>query len=185
MDFGVEHLVGTFFGVLFVVLNAGLLGTVGHVVAAVLAVAAAALVVAAYLRSRAARGSAGMFEMTRAYRVIVTVEVVALVVGIVLCGRLAPQLTVSWIVLVVGLHFLAFARWWPEGTGAAARGGRDGARAFVVIGGVMTVLAVAGGVVGILGGPPSQPVAAFVSGFVTGVLMLAGLAVPAARRLAA
>ncbi|MDL5158282.1 hypothetical protein [Actinomycetospora termitidis] len=185
MEFGVEHLVGTFFAVLFVVLNAGLLGTVGHVVAVVLALVAAAVVVLAYLRSRAARGSAGMFAMTRAYRVIVTVEVVALVVGIVVCGRLAPQLTVPWIVLVVGVHFLAFARWWPDGTEAAARGGRDGARAFLVIGGVMTVLAVAGGVVGILGGPASQPVAAFVAGFLTGVVMLVGLVVPAVGRLRA
>lgn len=172
--FGVGHLVGAFFGALFVVLNAGLLGTVGHVVAAVLAVAAVVVVVLAYLRARRSTGSAGMFEMTRSYRVIVGIEIVALVVGIAVLGRVAPQLNVPWIVLVVGLHFLAFARWWPDGGGP-----------FRVLGAVMVVLAVAGAVVGILGGPGSAPVAQFVSGFLTGVVMLLGLAVPAAGRLRA
>lgn len=171
-DLGVGHLVGAFFGALFVVLNAGLLGTVGHVVAAVVAIAAVAVVILAYLRVRRSTGSTGMFEMTRSYRVVVGVEVVALVVGIAVLGRFAPQLNVPWIVLVVGLHFLAFARWWPDGAGV-----------FAVLGAAMVVLALAGGVVGVLGGPDSAPVAQFVSGFLTGVGMLLGLAVPAVRRL--
>ncbi|MCD2187389.1 hypothetical protein [Actinomycetospora soli] len=171
-EFGVGQLIGAFFGALFVVLNGGLLGSVGHLVAAVLAVAAVVLVVLAYLRGRRATGSAGTFEMTRSYRIVVGVEIVALFGGLAVLGRVAPQLNVPWIVLVVGLHFLAFARWWPDGAGI-----------FRVLGAVMVVLAVAGGVVGVLGGPESAPVAHFVSGFLTGVVMLLWLAVPAVRRL--
>ncbi len=173
-DFGVGQLIGAFFGVLFVALNAGLLGTVLHVVVTVLALVAVGLVVAAYLRSRRDTGSAGTFEMTRSYRIVVGVEVVALVAGIVVLGRLAPQLTVPWVVLVVGVHFLAVARWWPEG-GAP----------FLLLGVTMVGLGLAGGAVGLVGGLPSQPVAQFVSGFLTGLVMLGGLAVPAARRLTA
>ncbi|GAA4917952.1 hypothetical protein EV188_101631 [Actinomycetospora succinea] len=168
----VGDLVGAGFGALFVVLNAGLLGAVGHVVAAVVAVACAATVVLAYVRRRRVTGDVGMFPMTRSYQLIVALEVVALFGGTAVLGRLAPQLSVPWVVLVVGVHFLALARWWLVG-----------ARPFLVLGAVLTVIAVVGGVVGVLGGPASAPLAAFVAGVGAGVVMLGGTTPRAVRSL--
>ncbi|MFC5141458.1 hypothetical protein ACFPK1_24695 [Actinomycetospora rhizophila] len=168
----VGDLVGAFFGTLFVVLNAGLLGAVGHTVAAVLALACAATVVAAFVRRRRAAGSSGMFPLTRSYRVILAVEVVALFGGTAVLGRIAPQLSVPWVVLVVGVHFLALARWWLVG-----------ARPFGVLGAVLTLIALVGGVVGVVGGPASAPVAAFVAGVGAGVVMLGGTTPRAVRAL--
>lgn len=170
----VGDLIGAVAGTLFVVLNAGLLGATGHLVVSVLAVAAAVVIVVAWARGRRGTGSAGGMPMTRSYRVIVTVEVVALVVGVAVLGRTAPQLTVPWVVLVVGAHFLAFARWWPVAP-----------RVFAVLGAAMVVLAVAGGVVGIVGGMGSQPVAAFVAGFGSGLVMLVPTTIGAVRSLRA
>jgi hypothetical protein len=168
----VGDLVGAFFGALFVVLNAGLLGTVGHLVAALLAVACGATVVVAYLRVRRATGEVGMFPLTRSYRLIVAIEVVALFGGALLLGRLAPQLSVPWVVLVVGVHFLALARWWLVG-----------ARPFLVLGSVLTVIALVGGAIGLLGG--TAPVTSFVAGVGAGVVMLGGTTPRAVRALQA
>lgn len=168
----VGDLVGAFFGTLFVVLDAGLLGPVGHVVAALVALACAATVVAAFLRRRRTTDTAGMFPMTGSYRVIVAIEVVALFGGTAVLGRLAPQLSVPWVVLVVGVHFLALARWWLAG-----------ARPFAVLGAVLTAIALVGGVVGVLGGPGSAPLAAFVAGVGAGVVMLGGTTPRAVRSL--
>ena len=49
----------------------------------------------------------------------------------------------------------------------------------------MVVLAVAGGVVGIVGGPGAQPVAAFVAGFGSGLVMLVPTTIGAVRALRA
>lgn len=171
----VGDLIGGFFGTLFVVLNAGLLGPVGHLVAAVAALACAATIVAAFVRTRrraGGPGGVGAFPLTRSYGLIVALEVVALFAGATLLGRLAPQLSVPWVVLVVGVHFVALARWW------AAQ-----ARPFAVLGAVLTVLALAGGVVGVLGGPASAPVAAFVAGVGAGAVMLGGTTPRAVRAL--
>ncbi|MDD7940388.1 hypothetical protein PHK61_18340 [Actinomycetospora lutea] len=168
----VGDLVGAFFGTLFVVLNAGLLGPVWHLVAALVALACAAVVVAAFLRRRRGTGSGGMFPLTRSYRLIVAIEVVALFGGTAVLGRLAPQLLVPWVVLVVGVHFLALARWWHVG-----------ARPFAVLGAVLSVIALAGGVIGVLGGAASAPVAAFVAGVGAGVVMLGGTTPRAVRAL--
>ena len=170
----VGDLIGAVAGTLFVVLNAGLLGAAGHLAVSVLAVVAAVVIVVAWARSRRGTGSAGGMPMTRSYRVIVTAEVLALVVGVAVLGRTAPQLTVPWVVLVVGVHFLAFARWWPVA-----------GRFFAVLGSAMVVLALAGGVVGILGGIDAQPVAAFVAGFGSGVVMLVPTTAGAVRALRA
>ncbi|GAA4787276.1 hypothetical protein GCM10023200_21820 [Actinomycetospora chlora] len=170
MDVG--DLVGAFFGTLFVVLNAGLLGPVGHVVAALVALACGVTVVVAYRRARRGTGDAGMFPLTRSYRLIVTVEVVALFGGAILLGRLAPQFSVPWVVLVVGVHFLALARWWLVG-----------ARPFLVLGAVLTVVALARAAVAAVGGPASAPTAAFVAGVGAGVVMLGGTTPRAIRSL--
>lgn len=168
----VGDLVGAVFGTLFVVLNAGLLGPVGHLVAALSALGCAATVVAAWVRRRRATGAPGAFPLTRSYRVIVAIEVVALFGGTTVLGRVAPQLSVPWVVLVVGVHFLALARWW-----------RPGARPFLGLGAVLTLLALAGGTVGVLSGAASAPLAAFVAGVGAGVVMLGGTTPRAVRAL--
>jgi hypothetical protein len=100
-----------------------------------LAVAVPALVLA---RRAVAFGGGSMFT-TRAYRVTVALEVVALVVGNVLLGRAGLNAyVVAWTAFVVGVHFLVF--------------GRAFDRVFTVIGALMIGAAVLGVVVGVAGG---------------------------------
>jgi hypothetical protein len=73
---------------------------------------------------------------------------------------------------VVGVHFLALARWWLVG-----------ARPFIALGVVMTVLALAAAVIGVVGGPASAPVTAFVAGVGSGLVMLGGTTTRAVRSL--
>ncbi|HEY2195178.1 MAG TPA: hypothetical protein VGH76_23170 [Actinomycetospora sp.] len=105
---------GLFAG-LWVVWGGGGLDGGGRVVLSVvgillgLAVAAAAVVLAT--RARSGDGQGGSMFASRAYRLIVVAEVVALVVGNVLLGRTGhPQYVIAWTAFVVGVHFLAFGR---------------------------------------------------------------------------
>ncbi|PVZ14611.1 hypothetical protein [Actinomycetospora cinnamomea] len=74
--------------------------------------------------------------------------------------------------LVVGVHFLAFARWWPMS-----------GRPFALLAAVLVPLALAGGAVGIVGGAGSAPLAAFVAGVGAGAVMLGGTTAGAVRAL--
>src|SRR5690606_3831409 len=46
------------------------------------------------------------------YLIVVGVEVVVLFGGLAILRPIEPSVTLGWIVLVVGLHFLPFARLW-------------------------------------------------------------------------
>lgn len=130
------------FGGLWAIWGAGGLGGPARVaVVAVgvvlgLTVAVAALVLAS--RARPEPGGRRSMFTSRAYRVIVVVEVVAIVGGNVLLGRAGlGAYVIAWTALVVGVHFLAF--------------GRAFDRVFTVIGALMVAGAVAGAVVGLVG----------------------------------
>ncbi|HEV7470483.1 MAG TPA: hypothetical protein VGO23_11960 [Pseudonocardia sp.] len=90
-------------------------------------------------------GDGSMFRTPR-YRLIVLGEVIALVVGGVVLGRVGlPQYVCPWVALVVGAHFLAFGRaFW---------------RGFYLIGLAFVGAALVGTVVGLVGGAPGAVIA--------------------------
>jgi hypothetical protein len=166
-------LIAAGFGLVFVVANSQLLGPARLPVVVVGVVAAVVIVVAA-LRSRGLPGAVGPPMHRAAYLRIVAVEVVALVVGAPLLARVAPQLPIAWVALVVGLHFVAFAVWWLPGE-----------RTFLGIGGVMTMLGVIGLGLGLAGGAGSADAVALVAGFGSGITLLVPSTVAAVRFLSA
>lgn len=108
------------------------------------------------LRRTAAGGSVSMFA-SRGYRIVVALEVVALVAGAVVLNRTGHGGYVpAWIAAVVGVHFVGFG--WLF------------ARFFYVVGGVIVLGALAAAVVGLAGG--SRRGVEAVAGLVTAAALL-------------
>jgi hypothetical protein len=150
-------LVSAVAGLVFVLLNTGPLGGPVAVILRVLGVVAFAVVLwYAVLRTAAGRpGPAPASRVLRTYLVSVALEVVAIPVGAQLLGRWLhhPELTPVWVVLVVGVHFLPFAR--------AFRVPLFGALGWTLLG-----LALIGGVLALTLTPLAVPGAAVAAGFV-------------------
>lgn len=109
--------IGTTFGLVFVLVNAGALPSPWPLVlrvAGLLAFAGVQLVIHTSPPRPATDGGAAGF--TRGYWAVVAVEVVALVVGVQVLARVfdGPEAGVAWVSLVVGLHFFALAVVWRE-----------------------------------------------------------------------
>ncbi|MFI6298591.1 hypothetical protein ACIBEJ_43850 [Nonomuraea sp. NPDC050790] len=161
-------LVGAVFGAVFVVVNAqeplgGAVAAVLRVLACLAAAGVGAMWFMAVKRARttntartAPRG--GMFG--KGYLVVVAAEVVLLFGGLrVLTAWEVPvQANVAWVAFVVGVHFVALAPVWKDWT-------------IAVPGAVLTGLGVAGLVMAGTAGLAWVP---FVSGVLSGVVLLAG-----------
>jgi hypothetical protein len=162
--------IGSVFGLVFVLVNAGALPSPWPLVVracGVLAFVAVQLALrAAAQRPAAERGDGAGFN--RGFGIVVAVEVVALFGGLQVLGRVfdAPDAGVAWISLVVGLHFVALAVVWGESS-------------LHVLGGAVTVCGVAGLVLAATGADPSAVAA--VAGVVPGFILLAAGGWAAAR----
>ncbi len=156
-------MIGAIGGVLFVVLNAGPLGSPTSTVLRVVGVVAFALVVwFSVLRPASHRpGPSPSRTALRTYGFCVVGEVVAIVLGAQVLVRLlhSPELVLPWVVLVVGVHFVPFAR--------AFR-----VPLFAVLGWTLIAVAVVGGVLTVaLGAAAAVPAA--LTGVVAGFVLLA------------
>lgn len=162
-------LIGAVGGVIFVLLNAGALGSPLSVVLRIAgAVIFAATVWYAVIRGRnEPSGPRPPPEALRVYRLCVVAELVAIPVGAQVLVRVfgRPDLTLVWVVLVVGVHFLPFAR--------AFR-----VPLFAVLSTVLIVVALVGGVVTVTLTPLGGPGAGVLAGFI----LLAFAALGAYRR---
>ncbi|PWK74625.1 hypothetical protein BCL76_101359 [Streptomyces sp. CG 926] len=119
------RLIGAIFGLVFVAANAGTLPTVAAVPLRVLAVVSFVALFIALRRTRttpaaddesmgAAAAAAAPKRFGRGYRLVVAAEVVAALAGFLVITRVlhAPQASVAWLSLVVGLHFFGLAAVW-------------------------------------------------------------------------
>lgn len=111
--------IGSAFGLVFVLVNAGPLPSPWPLllrVAGVVAFVGVQLVLWQAARRPAHDRTYGGGGFTRGYWLVVAVEVVALVVGPQVLARVfdAPEAGVAWVSLVVGLHFTALAVVWRE-----------------------------------------------------------------------
>ena len=117
-------LIGAAGGTAFVVFNSSRIPPPYGVAAAVLAVLALVGLVVLLVRQRRAGDETdgpddgpGMFG--RGYRLVVIAEVVAIVLGVVVLGRLGLSLAVlPWVAFVVGVHFVALGRVWRQASPA-------------------------------------------------------------------
>jgi hypothetical protein len=165
-------LIGAIGGVVFVLANAGALGSPASVVLRVVGVAAFAVVLwwSVLRRGAAQPGPPPAPGALRTYLLCVVGEVLAIPLGAQLLVRAVgrPELVLPWVVLVVGVHFLPFARTFRVPLFAAL------AWSLVVLGLLGGALAVAVG-----------PVLASAAGVLAGFVLLAFAAAGGSRRRAA
>ena len=163
-------LIGAVGGVLFVVLNAGVAGSPASVVLRVLGVAAFTGVLWFSVLRRPARrpGPAPAPRALRTYLVCVAAEVVAIPLGAQVLTRLLdrPGLVLPWVVVVLGVHFLPFAR-------------AFGVRLFTVLAWTLVAVGVLGGALAVV----LDPRAAALSGVVAGFVLLAFAGAGGTRRV--
>lgn len=157
-------LVGGSFGLVYVLVNAGALGTpVGPVLQAAGVLAFVALLVLTLRGRGAGPGERPRFD--RLYWLVVLAEVAAIVLGAQVLNALGlPPL--PWVTIVVGLHLVPLARMWRAPVLARA-------------GAVLALLGVAGLVAAVAGAGPA--LVALLAGVLPGVFMLGGLLWDAAR----
>jgi hypothetical protein len=150
-------LIGAIAGLVFVLVNAGGFAGPVDVVLRVLGVAAfAAVTWFGVLRPAAGRpGPEPAPGVLRTYLICVAGEVVAIPLGALLLNRVLdrPQLTPAWVVLVVGVHFLPFARAFQVPL-------------FRALGWTLIGVAVLGGALALTLTPLAVPGAAVAAGFV-------------------
>jgi hypothetical protein len=150
-------LIGAIGGVLFVVLNAGALGSPTSIVLRVVGVAAFALVLWwSVLRPSAGRpGPRPEPSALRTYLLCVVGEVVAIPLGAQVLVRVVgrPELVLPWVVLVLGVHFLPFARTFRVPL-------------FATLAWTLVAIGLLGGVLAVLVGPVLAATAGVLAGFV-------------------
>lgn len=155
--------IGTAFGLVFVLVNAGALPSPWPLV---LRIAGVLAFVGVQLALQAATGRPepereGGVAFTRGYWLVVAVEVVALVVGPTVLTRVfdASEGGVAWVSLVVGLHFFVLAVLWRDSS-------------LHVLAAALTVCGVAGLVLALTDRGEAAVVA--VGGVAPGFVLLAG-----------
>lgn len=114
----IGHVVGAVFGLVFVIANTGSLDELVRTVATVAACLAFAFVVIAFIaaiRSGVRASTEHGERLERRYLLIVAVETVVLFGGLAILRPIEPAVTLGWIALVVGLHFIPFVSLWPRG----------------------------------------------------------------------
>ncbi|MER7753923.1 hypothetical protein [Kitasatospora sp. NPDC097643] len=159
-----SSIIGGAFGLAFVAMNAGAI--------APLAVPLRLLAVAAFVglfftpvrevdSTEVADGAGGTL-FGRRYWLVVAAEAAGAVGGILALKWVfdAPELTVAWIALVVGLHFFALGAVWRQAS-------------LHVLAAAMSVCGAAGLILGAVG--VGTPVVAAVAGIAPGVLLLASV----------
>lgn len=155
--------IGSAFGLVFVLVNAGELPAPWPVLLRAAGVVAFVGVLLA-LRAAAQRpmtGGGDAAGFSRGYWAVVAVEVVALIGGLQVIARVldAPEAGVAWVSLVVGLHLFALAVVWREASLHVL------AAALTVCGAAGLLLAAAGA---------GEAAIATVGGVVPGFVLLAG-----------
>lgn len=163
-------LIGAFGGAAFVLVNAGDLPA-----ARLLGAVAIALLIAILLVVR--RGDPGTPptpSAIRTYWFCVAGELAAFPAGALVLNHLErPELVRAWVVMVLGMHFVPFAR-------------AFGAPLFAWLGGALVVLALVGGALSLAGAQDAELWTAVVAGFtLLGFCLGSALAKPAGPRPAA
>lgn len=161
----VGSMIGAIGGLVFVLVNAGPLGAPLSLVLRVLGgLVFVSTVWFAVIRSRSVDSGPPPRSAMRVYAISVVAELVAIVVGAQILVRVLhrPELSLVWVVFVVGVHFIPFSR-------------AFGLARFAVLGVALMVTALIGGLITVLVTPLGSPWTGVVAGFV-----LLGFAIGAA-----
>ncbi|WP_344484087.1 hypothetical protein [Glycomyces endophyticus] len=146
-------MIGAVGGLVFILVNAGGLPGPLPLIVRIAGVIAFALVLWTVLRRPGVGGEPPSRSAMRTYWICVAAEVVAIPLGASVINNVfeQPDLTVCWVVLVVGAHFLPFARAFD-------------APVFTSLGWVLIGLAVAGGALALATGAVAAAATAVLAG---------------------
>ncbi|MBG6215045.1 MULTISPECIES: hypothetical protein [unclassified Cryobacterium] len=120
----IGHVIGSSFGLVFVLVNSAPFALGLRIVACVLAVVVFIVIIAAFIRTTRLtrrRGRAqnetdhAVVGFTGRYWIIIGVEVIMLFGGLAIVRQVEPAAALGWIALVVGVHFFPLSRLWAPG----------------------------------------------------------------------
>jgi hypothetical protein len=150
-------MIGAIGGLVFILVNAGGLPGPLPLIVRIAGAAAFALVLWSVIRRQVPAGEPPSRGALRVYWICVAAEVVAIPLGASLINNVLdqPDLTVCWVVLVLGAHFLPFARAFD-------------APVFTPLGWILIGLAIAGGALTLA----TSAVAAAATAVLAGVVLL-------------
>ncbi|KAA9143522.1 hypothetical protein F6B41_20790 [Microbacterium lushaniae] len=114
----IGHVIGSSFGLVFVLINSAPLMPALRVGVCLLAVVVFLTVVGGFvatLRTRRGGVDDGAGGFTGRFWIVVVVEAVLLVGGLAVVRMIEPAAALGWIALVVGVHFFPVSRLWAPG----------------------------------------------------------------------
>ncbi|WP_111719093.1 hypothetical protein [Homoserinimonas sp. OAct 916] len=164
----IGHVIGSSFGLVFVLVNSAPFTPWLRIGASVLAVAVFLVILAAFGRTArlSRRGGALHGEADDAvvgfplrYWIIVGTEAILLFGGLAIIQQFEPAATLGWIALVVGVHFFPLSRLWSSGRAQ-----------IVAIAYAMTVLGIVGLVLAFT--THNMDIVTLVSGVGSGIVLL-------------
>jgi hypothetical protein len=156
----IARLIGAGFGLVYVLVNAGALGSPLDAVLRVGAVLSVAALLGVLLRGGPGPAGERPPVFGRGYALVVLAEVAAVVGGSLALGALGlPGARFPWLTFVVGVHFVLLARVWRE-------------RSIGWVGGALAVCGALGLGAALAGAPPAA--VTVLAGVLPGVLLLAG-----------
>lgn len=112
------HVIGSMFGLVFVLVNGEILPTVLRIVVDAVAIAVLVVVVGATAvteRVHIHTGGERYGRFPAKFWIVAAVEAVLLFGGLYFLGRAEPAANLGWIALVVGAHFFPLSRLFPHG----------------------------------------------------------------------
>lgn len=176
----IGHVIGSSFGLVFVLVNSAPFASGLRIAACILAVAVFLVILAAFGRTdRMTRKHGPTRDETGGtvigfpvrYWIIVGVEATFLFGGLAIIQQFEPAATLGWIALVVGVHFFPLSRLWASGRAQITR-----------IAFAMTALGIVGLVLAFT--THNADVVAVVSGVGSGIVLLGTAFIVAVRTLA-
>lgn len=176
----IGHVIGSLFGLVFVLVNSAPLMPASRIIVCVAAVAAFIVIVIAFIRtarvSTQRRGTVqseaddSVVGFTGRYWIIVGVEAILLFGGLAIVRQVEPAAALGWIALVVGIHFFPLSQLWTSGRAQ-----------IMAIAFAMTALGIVGLVIAFT--KHDADVVALVSGVGSGIVLLGTAFIIALRTL--
>lgn len=115
----IGHVIGSSFGLVFVLVNSAPFLPALRIVVCILAVAVFLVIVAGFITTlrttRRGETDDAVVGFTGRYWIIVGVESVLLFGGLAIVHLIEPAAALGWIALVVGVHFFPLSRLWAPG----------------------------------------------------------------------
>lgn len=166
----IGHVIGGSFGLVFILVNGGLVPIAARWALSVVSVLAFVFVLVVFVRSTTSQGgqSRPAVGFTGRYWLVVAGEAILLFGGLAILRPIEPATALGWIALIVGIHFVPLALLW-----------REGRRELLTIGSLMVGLGLVG--LALAFSTSDGPLVSLISGVGSGVVLLGSAVLGAIR----